>query len=193
MVRRRVHRFNVSTFAGCFAFRPRPAAAFFFLTSGLLRPFAGTRGAIEWPLPPFCRYLPAARVAGCGPCRALAPQVRSVYRIFRASTVREVLCFARRPGSRARACGCASCQRRRQAVGHRSATPNSRTALRVIVSEDHTAPTVSVAVTYNVGSADERTGRTGFAHLFEHMMFKGSENVGPGEHPTRDLQQRRHR
>ena len=54
----------------------------------------------------------------------------------------------------------------------------------MIISEDHTAPTVSVAVTYNVGSADERTGRTGFAHLFEHMMFKGSENVGPGEHPA---------
>jgi zinc protease len=59
-----------------------------------------------------------------------------------------------------------------------------KNGLRVIVSEDHTAPTVSVAVTYNVGSADERTGRTGFAHLFEHMMFKGSENVGPGEHPA---------
>ncbi len=59
-----------------------------------------------------------------------------------------------------------------------------KNGLRVIVSEDHTAPTVSVAVTYNVGSADERTGRTGFAHLFEHMMFKGSANVGPGEHPA---------
>src|SRR4051794_12158777 len=57
-----------------------------------------------------------------------------------------------------------------------------KNGLRVIVSEDHTAPTVSVAVTYNVGSADERTGRTGFAHLFEHMMYKGSENVGPGEY-----------
>jgi predicted Zn-dependent peptidase len=43
---------------------------------------------------------------------------------------------------------------------------------------------VSVAVTYNVGSADEKARRTGFAHLFEHMMFKGSENVGPGEHPA---------
>ena len=41
----------------------------------------------------------------------------------------------------------------------------------------------SVVVNYNVGSRDERQGRTGFAHLFEHMMFKGSENVGPGEHP----------
>ena len=59
-----------------------------------------------------------------------------------------------------------------------------KNGLRVIISEDHTAPTVSVAVTYNVGSADERPGRTGFAHLFEHMMFKGSENVGPGEHPA---------
>ena len=54
--------------------------------------------------------------------------------------------------------------------------------LRVIISEDHTAPVYSIVVHYNVGSRDERKGRTGFAHLFEHMMFKGSENVGPGEH-----------
>ncbi|HSK08783.1 MAG TPA: pitrilysin family protein [Vicinamibacterales bacterium] len=54
--------------------------------------------------------------------------------------------------------------------------------LRVIISEDHTAPVFSIAVTYNVGSRDERPGRTGFAHLFEHMMFKGSQNVGSGEH-----------
>ena len=59
-----------------------------------------------------------------------------------------------------------------------------KNGLRVIVSEDHTAPTVSVAVNYFVGSADEKARRTGFAHLFEHMMFKGSENVGPGEHFT---------
>ena len=57
-----------------------------------------------------------------------------------------------------------------------------KNGLRVIISEDHAAPVFSVAVNYNVGSRDERTGRTGFAHLFEHMMFKGSENVGPGEH-----------
>lgn len=55
--------------------------------------------------------------------------------------------------------------------------------LRVLISEDHSAPVFSLAVSYNVGSRDERTGRTGFAHLFEHMMFKGSENVGQGEHP----------
>ena len=54
--------------------------------------------------------------------------------------------------------------------------------LRVLVNEDHAAPVFAVAVAYNVGSRDERPGRTGFAHLFEHMMFKGSENVGPGEH-----------
>jgi len=54
--------------------------------------------------------------------------------------------------------------------------------LRVILSEDHTAPTYSLCVTYNVGSRDERLGRTGFAHLFEHMMFQGSANVGKGEH-----------
>ena len=57
-----------------------------------------------------------------------------------------------------------------------------KNGLRVIVNEDHTAPVFSIAVVYNVGSRDERKGRTGFAHLFEHMMFKGSENVGPGEH-----------
>ena len=54
--------------------------------------------------------------------------------------------------------------------------------LRVIVAEDHFAPVFGIAVSYKVGSRDERQGRTGFAHLFEHMMFKGSENVGAGEH-----------
>jgi len=54
--------------------------------------------------------------------------------------------------------------------------------LRVILVEDHYAPVYSIAVSYAVGSKDERPGRTGFAHLFEHMMFKGSENVGAGEH-----------
>ena len=55
--------------------------------------------------------------------------------------------------------------------------------LRVLILEDHTAPVFSIVVDYNVGSRNERKGRTGFAHLFEHMMFKGSENVGQGEHP----------
>src|SRR3954469_21074384 len=59
-----------------------------------------------------------------------------------------------------------------------------KNGLRVIVAEDHNAPVYSIAISYNVGSRDERKGRTGFAHLFEHMMFKGSENVGNGEHFT---------
>ncbi len=54
--------------------------------------------------------------------------------------------------------------------------------LRIVLSEDHSAPTYAISVTYNVGSHDERPGRTGFAHLFEHMMYQGSENVGKGEH-----------
>jgi zinc protease len=54
--------------------------------------------------------------------------------------------------------------------------------LRVILSEDHTAPLVAVNLWYHVGSANERVGRTGFAHLFEHMLFQGSTNVGANEH-----------
>ncbi|HSU88586.1 MAG TPA: pitrilysin family protein, partial [Terriglobia bacterium] len=57
-----------------------------------------------------------------------------------------------------------------------------KNGLRVILSEDHSAPTYSISVVYNAGSRDEHAGRTGFAHLFEHMMFQGSENVGKGEH-----------
>lgn len=54
--------------------------------------------------------------------------------------------------------------------------------LRVVLSADRTAPVVAVAVYYDVGSRNEARGRTGFAHLFEHMMFQGSENVGKGEY-----------
>jgi zinc protease len=49
--------------------------------------------------------------------------------------------------------------------------------LRVVLSEDHTAPTVTVALYYEVGFRVEPQGQTGFAHLFEHMMFQGSENL----------------
>lgn len=49
--------------------------------------------------------------------------------------------------------------------------------VRVILSEDHSAPVVAVNLWYHVGSRNEREGRTGFAHLFEHMMFQGSEHV----------------
>lgn len=54
--------------------------------------------------------------------------------------------------------------------------------LLVTVSPDHSAPIVAVNLWYHVGSANERAGRTGFAHLFEHMLFQGSEHVGSNEH-----------
>ncbi|MDQ3756093.1 MAG: insulinase family protein, partial [Acidobacteriota bacterium] len=54
--------------------------------------------------------------------------------------------------------------------------------LRVVMSRDNSVPVVAVAVYYDVGSRDERAGRTGFAHLFEHMMFQGSENVPKAAH-----------
>ena len=52
--------------------------------------------------------------------------------------------------------------------------------LRLIVAEDHLAPVVAVNVWYNVGSKHEQPGKTGFAHLFEHVMFQGSKHVGQG-------------
>jgi predicted Zn-dependent peptidase len=54
--------------------------------------------------------------------------------------------------------------------------------LRVVLNPDNSIPVVSIAVYYDVGSRNEREGRTGFAHLFEHMMFQGSENVKKAEH-----------
>ncbi|MDH4282311.1 MAG: insulinase family protein, partial [Myxococcales bacterium] len=54
--------------------------------------------------------------------------------------------------------------------------------LRVVMNPDHTVPTVAVSVYYDVGSRSEVKGRSGFAHLFEHMMFQGSANVPKGEH-----------
>ena len=56
--------------------------------------------------------------------------------------------------------------------------------LRVILHEDHSTPIVHLELWYHVGSKDEKPGRTGFAHLFEHMMFKGSKNVEPDQHPS---------
>lgn len=54
--------------------------------------------------------------------------------------------------------------------------------MRVLLSRDSSAPVVAVNLWYNVGSRNERQGRTGFAHLFEHMMFQGSQNVPESEH-----------
>jgi zinc protease len=57
-----------------------------------------------------------------------------------------------------------------------------KNGLEVILSEDHTLPLVSVNIWYHVGPANEKAGRTGFAHLFEHMMFEGSQHVGSKAH-----------
>ena len=56
--------------------------------------------------------------------------------------------------------------------------------LQVVTLEDHATPIAHLAIWYHVGSKDERAGRTGFAHLFEHLMFKGSRNVAPDAHPS---------
>jgi len=54
--------------------------------------------------------------------------------------------------------------------------------LRIITHEDHSTPVTNIQVWYHVGSKDEKSGRTGFAHLFEHLMFKGSAHIKPEEH-----------
>ncbi|WP_342371698.1 pitrilysin family protein [Propioniciclava soli] len=62
---------------------------------------------------------------------------------------------------------------------HTATLPNG---LRVVVSPDHATPVVAVNLWYDVGSRDEEAGSTGLAHLFEHVMFQGSERVASGEH-----------
>lgn len=75
--------------------------------------------------------------------------------------------------------GLAQSQDQRLAVPYaRFVLPNG---LNVILHEDNTTPTVSVNLWYNVGSGREKPGRTGFAHLFEHILFEGSENVLEGK------------
>ncbi len=61
-------------------------------------------------------------------------------------------------------------------------TATLKNGLRIVLAEDKSRPVVNLQVWYHVGSKDEKAGRTGFAHLFEHMMFRGSKNVGPEEH-----------
>lgn len=58
-----------------------------------------------------------------------------------------------------------------------------KNGMRVVLSPDHSAPVIGLALAYDVGSRNEVKGRTGFAHLFEHMMFQGSEHVHKFEHP----------
>ena len=63
--------------------------------------------------------------------------------------------------------------------------------LQVVLLEDHSTPIVHTELWYHVGSKNEKPGRTGFAHLFEHMMFKGSKNVEPEGHPSYIVERRR--
>jgi len=56
--------------------------------------------------------------------------------------------------------------------------------MQLVMLEDHSTPIVHAEIWYHVGSKNEKPGRTGFAHLFEHMMFKGSKNVEPEGHPS---------
>src|SRR4029453_3369180 len=62
-----------------------------------------------------------------------------------------------------------------------STLPNG---LTVVFSEDHSTPIIHLQLVYHVGSKNEKPGRTGFAHLFEHLMFKGSKNVQPEAHTS---------
>src|SRR6476620_837947 len=62
-----------------------------------------------------------------------------------------------------------------------STLPNG---LTLVLSEDHSTPIVHLQLWYHVGSKNEKQGRTGFAHLFEHLMFKGSKNVQPEAHTS---------
>lgn len=57
-----------------------------------------------------------------------------------------------------------------------------KNGLKIVLAPDTSRPVINLQVWYHVGSKDEKAGRTGFAHLFEHMMFRGSRNVGPEEH-----------
>ncbi|OFE18056.1 peptidase M16 [Humibacillus sp. DSM 29435] len=68
------------------------------------------------------------------------------------------------------------------AISYPLAETTLANGLRVVVSEDHTVPNVAVNLWVDVGSRHESPGRTGFAHLFEHLMFQGSRNVASGEH-----------
>src|SRR5258707_11078875 len=56
--------------------------------------------------------------------------------------------------------------------------------LTVVFEEDHSTPIVHLQLWYHVGSKNEKAGRTGFAHLFEHLMFKGSKNLEPEAHTS---------
>ena len=107
--------------------------------------------------------------------------MRSILRHARWAAAAFLLCAAApRP-----AAGQASPQEASATVRPRPLRIVSRTlpnGLRILIVEEHSTPILNLQVWYHVGSKDERAGRTGFAHLFEHLMFKGSAHVAPDEH-----------
>jgi zinc protease len=102
------------------------------------------------------------------------PRLTARARYPRAALLAVVAWFAFEPASRAAV--------RPPKLDYKMSTlPNG---LKVILLEDHSTPIVHTELWYHVGSKNEKKGRTGFAHLFEHMMFKGSKNVEPEGHPS---------
>ena len=107
--------------------------------------------------------------------------MRSILRHARWAAAAFLLCAA---APRPAACQ-ASPQEASATVRPRPLRIVSRTlpnGLRILIVEEHSTPILNLQVWYHVGSKDERAGRTGFAHLFEHLMFKGSAHVAPDEH-----------
>src|SRR3954470_24303431 len=98
--------------------------------------------------------------------------------LMRCLTLSVVLLIALASASSGQAPGSPSDTRRISIVYTQFQLPNG---LHVILHEDHTVPLITVNVWYHVGSAREKPGRTGFAHLFEHFMFEGSGHVKEGQ------------
>ena len=78
--------------------------------------------------------------------------------------------------------GCATTAAKQAAFSVPAQSHTLANGLKVVLSPDHTAPTATVALYYNIGFRLEPKGRTGFAHLFEHLMFQGSKNLGKLEY-----------
>ena len=86
------------------------------------------------------------------------------------------LCNARR----ATPSPAATAATRRRAAMFPSSTTSCGNGLRVVLTEDHSVPVATIGVYYNIGFRIEPKDRTGFAHLFEHLMFQGSKNLAEG-------------
>lgn len=107
--------------------------------------------------------------------------MRSVWREARLAAAVLVLCAAAPPRAACQDTPPAAATELRPKPLH-IVTRSLPNGLRIVLVEEHSTPILNLQVWYHVGSKDERPGRTGFAHLFEHLMFKGSAHVGPEEH-----------